>query len=152
MNQHDTSDLRASDLRVRIAAALETARLRTLGLTDCLDEDELGAQHSPLMSPLVWDLAHIGNQEEIWLVRAAGGRPALRPDLDPLYDAFRHPRASRPALPLLSPEQARAYIAAVRTQALDILADAPLTSAPPTGTPPTSTDRKSTRLNSSHRR
>ena len=126
MNQHDTSDLRASDLRARIAAALETARLRTLGLTDCLDEDELGAQHSPLMSPLVWDLAHIGNQEELWLVRDAGGRPAIRPDLDPLYDAFQHPRADRPALPLLAPEPARAYLRQVREQALDVLDGAAL--------------------------
>ena len=130
--------------RERARSALEAARARTLALTDCLDDAELGAQHSPLMSPLVWDLAHIGNQEEIWLVRAAGGRPALRPDLDPLYDAFRHPRASRPALPLLSPEQARAYIAAVRTQALDVLADAPLTSAPPTSASPSSTPLPST--------
>ncbi|QMU80386.1 ergothioneine biosynthesis protein EgtB [Streptacidiphilus sp. PB12-B1b] len=110
-------------LRRRARAALETARARTTLLTDCLDDAGLTAQHSPLMSPLVWDLAHIGNQEEIWLVRAAGGRPALRPELDPLYDAFQHPRAERPALPLLTPEQARNYTAEVRTHALDVLDD-----------------------------
>ena len=133
MNQHDAShlrgDLRANqraDLRARIAAVLETARRRTLGLTDCLDEDGLKAQHSPLMSPLVWDLAHIGNQEELWLVRDAGGRAAIRPDLDPLYDAFQHPRADRPALPLLAPEPARAYLRQVREQALEVLDDAAL--------------------------
>jgi iron(II)-dependent oxidoreductase len=126
MNQHDTTDLPASDLRARIAAALDTARRRTLGLTDCLDEDGLRAQHSPLMSPLVWDLAHIGNQEELWLVRDAGGRAAIRPDLDPLYDAFQHPRADRPALPLLAPEPARAYLRQVREQALDVLDSAAL--------------------------
>jgi len=122
-------------VRERARAALEAARARTLALTDCLDDAGLTAQHSPLMSPLVWDLAHIGNQEEIWLVRTAGRRPALRPDLDPLYDAFRHPRSARPALPLLSPEQARAFVAEVRDQALDVLAEAPLTGAPPTGDP-----------------
>jgi iron(II)-dependent oxidoreductase len=111
--------------RERAHASLETARARTLALTDCLDEAGLTAQHSPLMSPLVWDLAHIGNQEEIWLVRTAGGRPALRPDLDPLYDAFRHPRAERPALPLLPPDQARRYAAEVRGLALEVLATAP---------------------------
>ncbi|WP_461033650.1 ergothioneine biosynthesis protein EgtB [Streptomyces mayteni] len=107
-----------------MAAALDAARRRTHALTDCLPEDELTAQHSPLMSPLVWDLAHIGNQEEIWLVRAAGGRPALRPELDQYYDAFRHPRADRPALPLLGPGPARRYLAEVRAQALDVLVDA----------------------------
>ncbi|MEV6005591.1 ergothioneine biosynthesis protein EgtB [Streptomyces sp. NPDC051976] len=100
---------------------METARRRTLALTDCVDDADLSAQHSPLMSPLVWDLAHIGNQEELWLVREAGGRPGLRPDLDPLYDAFQHPRADRPALPLLGPAQARQYVADVREQTLDVL-------------------------------
>ncbi|MFC1411418.1 ergothioneine biosynthesis protein EgtB [Streptacidiphilus sp. N1-12] len=116
--------------RERARLALEAARARTLALTDCLDDAELGAQHSPLMSPLVWDLAHIGNQEEIWLVREAGGRPALRPDLDPLYDAFRHPRAERPALPLLGPDQARRFVAEVRDQAMDVLAKAPTAGSP----------------------
>ena len=60
-------------------------------------------QHSPLMSPLVWDLAHIGNQEELWLVRDVGGREPLRPEIDELYDAFQHSRASRVELPLLTP-------------------------------------------------
>ncbi|HZP52913.1 MAG TPA: ergothioneine biosynthesis protein EgtB [Actinocrinis sp.] len=112
--------------REQAAAALLTARDRTLALTGCVDDNDLKAQHSPLMSPLVWDLAHVGNQEEIWLVREAGGRPALRADLDSMYDAFQHPRADRPALPLLSPQQARAYIADVREHALDVLDRTPL--------------------------
>jgi gamma-glutamyl hercynylcysteine S-oxide synthase len=123
-------------VRERARTALETARARTTALTDCLDDAGLTAQHSPLMSPLVWDLAHIGNQEEIWLVRTAGRLPALRPDLDPLYDAFRHPRAERPALPLLAPDEARAYVAEVRKHALtalDALPDTPRTGDSRTG-------------------
>ncbi|MGW1024253.1 ergothioneine biosynthesis protein EgtB [Streptomyces sp. NPDC002577] len=102
--------------------ALEAARRRTLALTDQLTDEDLTAQHSRLMSPLVWDLAHIANQEDLWLVRTAGRRPGLRPDLDPLYDAFQHPRADRPALPLLAPDAARDYLAAVRAEAWDVLA------------------------------
>jgi hypothetical protein len=37
---------------------LEQARNRTLGLTD-LDDPTLGTRHDLLMSPLVWDLAHV---------------------------------------------------------------------------------------------
>ena len=48
------------------------------------------------MSPLVWDLAHIANQEELWLLREVGGRESMHPEIDPLYDAFEHPRAERP--------------------------------------------------------
>lgn len=92
-------------LRERALDALTTARDRTALLTSCVEEPELTAQHSPLMSPLVWDLAHIGNQEELWLLRAVAGRDAMRPEIDGLYDAFEHPRSERPSLPLLRPRR-----------------------------------------------
>ena len=60
-----------------------------------LDDHELLAQHSKLMSPLVWDLAHVGNYEELWLLREAAGIDAMRPELDDIYDAFEHPRVTR---------------------------------------------------------
>ncbi|NUP74731.1 MAG: ergothioneine biosynthesis protein EgtB [Sinomonas sp.] len=112
-------------LRGAIAERLERARRRTHALTSC-DDGELLAQHSPLMSPLVWDLAHVGSQEEIWLVRDVGHRVPLRCDLDEMYDAFQHARAERPALPLLGPDEARRYIAEVREKALDVLDSSPL--------------------------
>ncbi|MFF4213136.1 ergothioneine biosynthesis protein EgtB [Streptomyces sp. NPDC001796] len=114
-------------LRERALDALTTARDRTALLTTCVEEPDLTAQHSPLMSPLVWDLAHIGNQEELWLLRAVAGREAMRPEIDGLYDAFEHPRAERPSLPLLPPEEARRYAAEVRGRALDVLERTPLT-------------------------
>ncbi|MFC4511447.1 ergothioneine biosynthesis protein EgtB [Streptomyces ehimensis] len=113
-------------LRERAVSALLAARARTGALTTCVDERELVAQHSPLMSPLVWDLAHIGNQEEQWLLRAVAGQEALRPELDPVYDAFEHPRAERPSLPLLPPREAHAYAADVRGRVLDVLERAPV--------------------------
>lgn len=124
----DTQD--AEVLRERALAALLAARERTTLLTDSVDDHELTAQHSPLMSPLVWDLAHIGNQEELWLLRDVGGREAMRPDIDGLYDAFEHPRASRPSLPLLAPAEARSYATEVRGRALDVLGSTPLGGRP----------------------
>jgi gamma-glutamyl hercynylcysteine S-oxide synthase len=105
---------------------LERARNRTLGLTD-LDEPTLVVQHDPLMSPLVWDLAHVGQQEELWLLRGGDlSRPGmLAPDVDSLYDAFKHPRAERPSLPLLPPVEARAYDYEVRGRVLDLLERTP---------------------------
>jgi iron(II)-dependent oxidoreductase len=73
------------------------------------------------MSPLIWDLAHIGNYEELWLLRQAAGAPAVDASLDDIYDAFRHPRPNRPSLPLLGPADARRYIAEVRGRVLDTL-------------------------------
>lgn len=117
-------------LRERAASALLAARDRTRLLTTCVEHPDLVAQHSPLMSPLVWDLAHIGNQEEQWLLRTVGGRDALRPDIDSVYDAFEHPRAERPSLPLLAPDEAHGYAAEVRGRVLDILEHAPLHGSP----------------------
>ncbi|HZB33556.1 MAG TPA: ergothioneine biosynthesis protein EgtB [Streptosporangiaceae bacterium] len=109
-------------LKELIAAELTAVRGRSLGLTtDALDEAELTTQVSPLMSPLVWDLAHVGNYEEMWLLRAAAGIEPMRPEIDDLYDAFEHPRAARPNLPLLSPQESTAYINTVRTKVLDSL-------------------------------
>ena len=103
-----------------IVRELEGVRTRSLSLTD-LSEDDLCRQHSPLMSPLVWDLAHVGNYEDQWLLRAVQPDAGCRPDLDDLYDAFQHPRATRSGLSILPPDAARAYIGAVRDQVLDFL-------------------------------
>ena len=107
--------------RERAVTTLVTARDRTTLLTSCVEDPDLTAQHSPLMSPLVWDLAHIGNQEEQWLLRTVAGQEAIRPEIDGIYDAFEHPRSERPTLPLLSPAESRRYAAEVRGRVLDVL-------------------------------
>ena len=50
-------------------AVLARARAATQALFAPLSNEELAAQVSPLMTPLVWDLAHIGYFEELWLLR-----------------------------------------------------------------------------------
>ncbi len=118
---HDAAPRTTEDLRRHVAAQLDRTRRRSTGLTGAVDDDDLVKQHSPLMSPLVWDLAHVGSQEELWLVRDVGGRRPVRPDIDELYDAFRHARGDRPALPLLGPAESRGYVNTVREKALDVL-------------------------------
>ena len=108
-------------MRERLAAELLASRARSLALLEPLDDAELTRQVSPLMSPFVWDLAHIGNYEELWLLREVGGVAPLRPEIDSLYDAFEHPRAQRPALPILGPADTRAYLSGVRNHVLDVL-------------------------------
>ena len=109
-------------LKAYVADELDRVRERSFGLTTTvLDEPELLAQHSKLMSPLVWDLAHVGNYEELWLLRAAAGIEAMRPEIDSIYDAFEHPRATRPTLPMLRPDEAGQYIGLVRRKVLDAL-------------------------------
>src|SRR5262252_2134292 len=117
-------------LRDLVASNLVAARERTELLTGCVDDRDLVRQHSRLMSPLVWDLAHIANQEELWLLREVGGREPMHPEIDPLYDAFEHPRAERPTLPLLPPAEARHYAGEVRGRVLDLLEAATFSGAP----------------------
>jgi iron(II)-dependent oxidoreductase len=107
--------------RTFVAGELARARARTLATVGQLDEADQRAPHSPLMSPMVWDLAHVGNYEELWLLRAIGGRPPIDPALDDLYNAFEHPRWERPSLPILGPAEARAYDARVRDDVLALL-------------------------------
>jgi iron(II)-dependent oxidoreductase len=73
------------------------------------------------MSPLVWDLAHIGHFEELWLLRRLGGSLPIFPDADDVYDAFEHAREERPSLELLDPETALRYLDEVRSRVLDVL-------------------------------
>jgi gamma-glutamyl hercynylcysteine S-oxide synthase len=105
----------------RAVTELVAVRERSLGLLAPLDEADLLGQHSPLMSPLVWDLAHVGNYEELWLARTTGRLAAIDASLDDIYDAFRHPRPDRPSLPLLGPDAARRYIGEVRDRVLSVL-------------------------------
>jgi len=113
-----------------VVAALERAREATLRLVEPLDDELLLAQVSPLMSPLVWDLAHIGWFEELWLVRRLGGE-AQGERFDDVYDAFRHARSERSGLPILTPREARAYLERVRRDTLQVLEDVSLDESDP---------------------
>ncbi|MCW3024718.1 MAG: egtB, partial [Solirubrobacterales bacterium] len=84
-------------------AAMHTARELTLGLVAGIDEDDLIRVHSPIMSPLVWDLGHIAAYEDLWLAHRHGGLALLRPELAHLYDAFETPRAVRGEIEALGP-------------------------------------------------
>jgi iron(II)-dependent oxidoreductase len=99
--------------------ALAEGRARTLALVAPLSDDDVERQHTEIMSPLAWDLAHIAAYEELWLVHRYGGAPLSRPELAAMYDAFETPRAVRGDLPLLDRAQAVAYLEDVRERVPD---------------------------------
>ena len=107
--------------KAAIADRLAEARRRTLDLIEPLDNDQLNHVYSPLLSPLAWDLGHIANFEELWLVQTIGGREPLRGELGHFYDAIENPRKTRGELPILRDEELRAYLADVRARTLDVL-------------------------------
>ena len=103
------------------SAALAGARERTLSLVAPIGDEDLERTHSPLMSPLVWDLGHIAAYEDLWLVHRYAGEPLLRPDLAAAYDAFETPRAVRGDIEILRRAGALEYLEEVRARALAVL-------------------------------
>lgn len=65
--------------KARILQHLEEARARTFCLLAPISDAAAMTQHSPLMSPLVWDLGHIANFEELWLVQQLQEKPPHQP-------------------------------------------------------------------------
>ncbi len=102
--------------------AMASARERTLALVSGIDDEDLQRSHSPLMSPLVWDLGHIAAYEDLWLAQRHGGLELLRPDLADAYDAFETPRAVRADIEILGPDDARAYLDDVRERTSSVIA------------------------------
>ena len=107
----------------RIGEELARARRRTDALVAPLSDDDWRRQVSPLLSPLVWDYAHIGHFEELWLLRELRGGPPSQAEHDDVYDAFAHARSERGELPLLEPSAAREFVADVRRRVLASLDD-----------------------------
>ena len=77
--------------------------------------------YAPILSPLAWDLGHIANFEELWLVQTVGHRDPLHGELGRLYDAIENPRATRGKLPILRGDELRSYLDGVRERALEVL-------------------------------
>ena len=95
----------------------------TFRLIEPLGDEQLNRVYSPILSPLIWDLGHIANFEEQWLVREIAGREPLRGDLGELYDAIEQPRKIRGELPILGAAEVRPYMDQVRERTLEVLDD-----------------------------
>jgi iron(II)-dependent oxidoreductase len=106
----------------QVLQAMDAARERTLALVAALDDEQLERVHSPIMSPLVWDLGHIAAYEDLWLAHRYGGLELLRPELANLYDAFETPRSIRGEIEALDPAGAKAYMAAVSARVAAVIA------------------------------
>ncbi len=102
---------------------MDEARRHTLKLIEPLTHEQLNRVYDPILSPLIWDLGHIGNFEELWLVQRIGGREPLRGDLGELYDAIEQPRKIRGELPILNADEVRPYMDGVRERTLEVLVE-----------------------------
>jgi gamma-glutamyl hercynylcysteine S-oxide synthase len=113
-----------------IADQLLEARARTLLLLAPLTDEELRAQHDPLMSPILWDLGHIAYFEELWLTRNLQG-PIEFVEMPGLFNPFEHPRSERGALALPGLAHCREIMDEIRGRVLGRLAITDFGSANP---------------------
>src|ERR687895_124299 len=116
--------------REAIARELEEARERTFQLLAPLSDEDLRAQHDPLMSPILWDLGHIAHFEELWLTKNLDG-PIEFVEMPGLYNPFEHPRRERGALPLPALVTCQEIMRDIRLRVLERLAIADLDSSMP---------------------
>jgi iron(II)-dependent oxidoreductase len=105
----------------QMLVAMDDARQVTLALVAGLGDEALERVHSPIMSPLAWDLGHIAAYEDLWLAHRYGGLQLLRPELANLYDAFETPRKLRGEIDALGPQDAKAYMAQVRARTAAVI-------------------------------
>jgi iron(II)-dependent oxidoreductase len=103
--------------REELAARLAEARDRTLALIEPVSEEDLRAQHDPLMGPILWDLGHIAHFEELWLDRNLDGKVEFV-EMPGMYNPFEHPRRVRGALPLPSLSETLRAMAEIRERVL----------------------------------
>jgi len=113
----------SSSSKEAIADRLAEARRRTYELIEQLDDEQLNRVYSPILSPLAWDLGHIANFEELWLVQTIGERESLHGELGRFYDAIENPRRSRSELAILRDAELRSYLADVRERTLEVLGE-----------------------------
>nr|MBA3585199.1 L-histidine N(alpha)-methyltransferase [Gemmatimonadota bacterium] len=113
----------------RLAARLQRARRRTLDLIDGLSDEQLTRQVTPILSPIMWDLGHMAEFEELWLVQAIDALESREPATARLaahYDATLTPRRERGSLDLPSRDEILRLLRQVRQEALRRLRQADL--------------------------
>jgi iron(II)-dependent oxidoreductase len=126
MDTHRTdSGIDKAVLKRNIAEELEEARERTRRLLAEVSEEDLTAQHDPIMSPLIWDYGHIGYYEELWLLQSLLGRDPTSEEINDIYDASQYSRGERPDLNLMDRPGAERFLDEVRRQAIEALENLP---------------------------
>jgi gamma-glutamyl hercynylcysteine S-oxide synthase len=139
---HSTATLARTGGADVLAAALQGARRRTLGLLDaCVAAlgADLRAPYSAQLNPPLWEVGHVAWFWDVWIARnpqrdrgpaadpEAPRPPGRLPGADALYDSSKVAHATRWDLPLPDLAATRAYLAAGLAETLELLATAPAT-------------------------
>lgn len=115
----------------RIRTGLAGVRATTREIVEAVPERHLAVDPGEPMGPIIWDLGHIADFEELWLVRQLEKGGDEREALDPTYDPNVHPRAERAQLRLPSLEETLARLDKVRARAVRVLEERAVDPADP---------------------
>ena len=99
---------------------LDRTRARTKMLVGAVPKSALYRQIVDFLSPLAWDLGHIAEFEELWLVRNLQGQDPSAA-LEGVYNPFEYPREVRGELLLPRREELLAHMDYVRERVLRAL-------------------------------
>lgn len=102
---------------------LHDVRRRTRELVSPLPWETLRKQHVPILSPMVWDLGHVGTFEEMWLLERVAAREPLHPGYREMFDPTTNPRPTRAGLPLPDEATLWEFLDRVRGEAEAIAKD-----------------------------
>lgn len=102
----------------RLTLELQRSRGRTFDLIDALSDEQLGRQVRPFLSPILWDLGHIAEFEELWLIRSIDAGVGDGKAIDTIYDAIETPRDERGDLALPSRDELQRRLRFVREESL----------------------------------
>jgi iron(II)-dependent oxidoreductase len=104
-----------------LSAWVRDARGRTHALVAGLDARQLVGPRLPIVNPLLWEIGHVAWFQERWVLRHAGGQPALRADGDRLWDSSAIAHDTRWDLPLPPLSETLDYMADVESRVQDLL-------------------------------
>ena len=125
----DRDDRTVSPWALEVGSWLELTRRRTLDLVESLSDGALATPVRDFMSPLVWDLGHIADFEQRWLVDGVEGRCGK--GAERRFDALATPRSARGDVGLPSKSEAQSLMDSVRAEALALLGRADSTPRDP---------------------
>lgn len=97
------------------------ARRRSLDLLGDLDDDQLRVPLLPTVNPMLWELGHLVYFQELWVLREAGGREPLIPEVDALFDSISIGHEDRWRLPVPPREVVESYARDVMEAVLELL-------------------------------
>ena len=89
---------------------IHDATERSFALVDDLRPEQWSVPRSPLLTPFIWELAHVAWFHERWILRHALGQEPLDPNIDTLYDSTRVPHPTRWDLDDYEADRVFAYV------------------------------------------